>query len=374
MTIFISISNINISLNQQSQNKIDEKKIQEFMNKAVQDIAGSSTAILVILGERLGLYKAMADENKYISFQELAKKTGTNERIVKEWLGNQVTSGYIEYDPSTEKYLLPPEHALGLSDPNSPIYLQGAFKAIKSYFKDEEEFIKMFRNERTFSWFDHHPCMADGFAEFFKAGYIGNLLNLWIPAIDNGKINEKLKKGGMKVADIGCGYGISTILMAKAFPNSNFIGFDFHKESIEKANNLAKQENLNNIKFEIASASDFPGTNYDFITFFDCLHDMGDPNGALTHVLSAINKEEGVGMIVEPYAHNKLEDNINPLSKTFYAASTLICVPNSLAFNGPALGAQAGEEKIKDVVKSSGFSYFKRAVDTPINIVYEIKP
>ncbi|HET7642778.1 MAG TPA: class I SAM-dependent methyltransferase [Nitrososphaeraceae archaeon] len=361
-------------MNQQSQNKFNENKIQEFMNKAVQDIAGSSTAILVILGERLGLYKAMADENKYISFQELAQKTGTNERIVKEWLGNQVTSGYIEYDHSTEKYFLPPEHALALSDPNSPIYLQGAFKAIKSYFKDEEEFIKMFRNERTFSWFDHHPCMADGFAEFFKAGYIGNLLNLWIPAIDNGKLNERLKQGGMKVADIGCGYGISTILMAKAFPNSNFIGFDFHKESIEKANNLARQENLNNVKFDVASASEFPGTNYDFITFFDCLHDMGDPHGALTYVLSAINKEEGVCMIVEPYAHNKLEDNINSLSKTFYAASTLICVPNSLAFNGPALGAQAGEEKIKDVVKRSGFSYFKRAVDTPINIVYEIKP
>ncbi|MGI9011818.1 MAG: class I SAM-dependent methyltransferase [Nitrososphaeraceae archaeon] len=214
--------------------------------------------------------------------------------------------------------------------------------------------------------------MADGFSEFFKAGYIGNLLNLWIPSIENGKIQEKLKQG-IKVADIGCGYGISTIIMAKAFPNSQFIGFDFHNESIEKANNLAKQENLNNLKFEIASASEFPG-NYDFITFFDCLHDMGDPQDALTHVLNAIDKEAGVCMIVEPYAQNKLEDNINPISKTFYAASTLICVPNSLAFNGPALGAQAGEEKIREVVKKSGFSYFKRAIDTPLNIVYEIKP
>ncbi|MGH9999940.1 MAG: SAM-dependent methyltransferase, partial [Nitrososphaeraceae archaeon] len=179
------------------------------MNKAIQYIAGSSTAMLVILGERLGLYKAMADENKYITFQDLAKKTGTNERLVKEWLGNQVSSGYIEYDPSTEKFFLPPEHALGLSDHNSPIYIQGAFKAIKSYFKDEEEFMKMFKNERTFSWMDHHVCMADGFAEFFKAGYIGNLLNIWIPSIENGKIHERLKQG-IKVADIGCGYGIST--------------------------------------------------------------------------------------------------------------------------------------------------------------------
>jgi SAM-dependent methyltransferase len=257
------------------------------------------------------------------------------------------------------KYFLPPEHALALSDSNSPIYIQGAFKAIKSYFKDEEEFIKMFKNERTFSWLDHHPCMADGFAEFFKAGYIGNLLNIWIPSLENGKIQEKLKQGGIKVADVGCGYGISTILMAKAFPNSEFIGFDFHIESIEKANNLAKQENLNNVKFEVFSASEFPGTNYNFITLFDCLHDMGDPQGALAHILDAINKDE---------------DNINPISKTFYAASTLICVPNSLAFNGPALGAQAGEERIRDIVKKSGFSQFKRAVDTPINIVYEIKP
>lgn len=352
---------------------IDESKIQNFMNKVIQDIAGSSTAMLVILGERLGLYRAMAHENKYITFQELAKKTGTNERIVKEWLGNQVSSGYIEYDPLTEKYFLPPEHALALSDSSSPIYIQGAFKAIKSYFKDEEEFIKMFKNERTFSWFDHHPCMAEGFAEFFRSGYIGNLLNSWIPAIDNGKILERLKQG-INVADVGCGYGISTVLMAKAFPNSQFIGFDFHKESIEKANNLAKQENLNNVKFEISSASEFPGTNYDFITFFDCLHDMGDPKGALAHVLSSINKEAGVCMVVEPNAQNKLEDNINPISKTFYAASTLICVPNSLAFNGPALGAQAGEEKIRDVVNKSGFTHFKRAIDTPINMVYEIKP
>lgn len=231
----------------------------------------------------------------------------------------------------------------------------------------------MFKNERTFSWFDHHNCMVEGFAEFFKAGYLGNLLTSWIPSIDNGKIQEKLKNG-IDVADVGCGYGISTMLMAKAFPQSNFIGFDFHKESIEKANNLAKKENLTNVKFEISSASEFPGNNYDFITFFDCLHDMGDPIGALTHAFHAINRENGIGMIVEPNANNKLEENINPISKTFYAASTLICVPNSLAFNGPALGAQAGEEKIKEVVTKSGFTNFKRTVNTPLNIVYEIKP
>ncbi|MDX1372271.1 MAG: class I SAM-dependent methyltransferase, partial [Nitrososphaeraceae archaeon] len=229
-------------MNLQLSNSINETKLQEFMNKAVNDIAASSTAMLVILGERLGLYKAMAEENKYLSVQELATKTGTNPRLVKEWLANQVASGYIEYNPSTEKYLLPPEHALALSNSSSPVYIQGAFKAIKSYFKDEEEFIKMFKNEKTFSWMEHHPCMAEGWGEFFKAGYIGNLLNVWIPSIDNGKILQRLNDG-INVADIGCGYGFSTIFMAKAFPKSSFIGFDFDKTSIEKANNLAKQEN-----------------------------------------------------------------------------------------------------------------------------------
>ena len=354
-------------------NHVDENKLHNFMNKVIQDIAASSTTMLVILGERLGLYKAMADENRYITVEELAKKTETNERIVKEWLANQVSGGYIEYDPVEGKYFLPKEHAMALSDTNSPVYIQGAYKAIKSFFKDEEELVKMFKNERTLSWFDHHNCMAEGYAEFFKAGYIGNLLNLWIPAIENGKIQEKLKHG-ISVADVGCGYGISTMIMAKAFPNSNFTGFDFHKESIEKANNLAKKENLNNVKFEVSAASEFPGSNYDFVTFFDCIHDMGDPKGALTHALNTLNKKEGVCMIVEPYAKNKLEENINPIARTYYAASTLVCVPNSLAFNGPALGAQAGEEKIKDVVIKSGFTHFKRAIDTPLNIVYEIKP
>jgi SAM-dependent methyltransferase len=370
-------------MNQQeaNQNGIDQNKIQQFMNKAVGDIAGSSTAMLVIIGERLGLYRAMAKENSPISVKELADKTGTVERLVSEWLANQVASGYIEYDPSSRKYRLPPEHALALADENSPIYLQGIFKAIKSYFKDEEEFLKMFRGERNLSWMDHNPFMAEGFAEFFKSGYIGNLINSWIPALDNGKVLEKLKKGA-KVADVGCGFGITTLMMAKAYPNSTFIGFDFHKESIEKANASAKKENANNVKFEVSSASEFPGSGYDFVTFFDCLHDMGDPVGALTHTINVIKKDGdgqdsssgGTCMIVEPFAQNKLENNVNPVASTFYAASTLICVPNSLAFNGPALGAQAGENRIKDVAMKSGFTRFKRVCETPLNIVYEAKP
>ncbi|MEZ0268843.1 MAG: methyltransferase domain-containing protein [Nitrososphaeraceae archaeon] len=358
------------------QNAIDQNKIQQFMNKAVGDIAGGSTAMLVIIGERLGLYKAMSQANSPISVKELADKTGTVERLVSEWLANQVASGYIEYDPSSRKYRLPPEHALALADEDSPLYLQGIFKAIKSYFKDEEEFLKMFRGERTFSWMDHNPFMAEGFAEFFKSGYIGNLINSWIPAVDNGRVLEKLKKGA-KVADVGCGFGITTLMMAKTYPNSTFTGFDFHKESIEKAKESAKKENITNVRFEVSSASEFPGSGYDFVTFFDCLHDMGDPIGALTHTRKVIKKSgsgSGTCMIVEPFAQNELENNVNPIGSIFYAASTLICVPNSLAFNGPALGAQAGENRIKDVALKSGFSHFKKALETPLNLVYEAKP
>ena len=370
-----------MSQQEANQNAIDQNKIQQFMNKAVGDIAGSSTAILVIIGERLGLYRAMAQANSPISVKELADKTGTIERLVGEWLANQVASGYIEYDPSSREYRLPPEHALALADKNSPVYLQGIFKAIKSYFKDEEEFLKMFKGERTFSWMDHNSFMAEGFAEFFKSGYIGNLINSWIPALDNGNVLKKLKKGA-KVADVGCGFGITTLMMGKTYPNSIFAGFDFHKESIEKAKESAKKENVNNVKFEVSSASEFPGSGYDFVTFFDCLHDMGDPAGALAHTINVIKKDDerrdsssdGTCMVVEPFAQNELENNVNPIASTFYAASTLICVPNSLAFNGPALGAQAGENRIKDVAMKSGFSHFKRVLETPLNIVYEAKP
>ena len=263
-------------MTEQVKQNVNQNKIQEFMNKAIGDIASSSSTMLIILGERLGLYKSMAQANGPISAEELANKTGTVERLVREWLANQAASGYIEYDPRSRKYRLPPEHALALADENSPIYIQGIFKAIKSYFKDEEEFLKMFRGERTFSWMDHNPFMAEGFAEFFKAGYIGNLVNSWIPAVDNGKVLEKLQKGA-KVADVGCGFGTTTLMMAKTYTNSSFTGFDFHKESIQRANELAKRENLNNLKFEVSSASEFPGNDYDFVTFFDCLHDMGDP-------------------------------------------------------------------------------------------------
>ena len=366
-------------MNKQSINTIDQNKMQKFMNKIVNVVAGTSSAMLIIIGERLSLYTTMMEANGPVSVKELASMTGTVERLLREWLANQVASGYIEYDPINSKYLLPLEHALALSDEKSPIYIQGIFKAIKSYFKDEEEFLKAFRGERNLTWMDHNHLMAEGFAEFFESGYMGNLIEKWIPLIDGGNVLQNLKKGA-KVADVGCGFGITTLMMAKEYPNSSFMGFDFDKEAIKKAIDSAKKEGINNVKFEVSLASEFPGSDYDFITFFDCLHDMGDPEGALTHVRNVIKKDDrgssnsGTCMIVEPFAQNELENNINPVASTFYAASALICVPNSLAFNGPALGAQAGENKIKDIVMSSGFFIFKRVTETPLNIVYEVKP
>jgi 2-polyprenyl-3-methyl-5-hydroxy-6-metoxy-1,4-benzoquinol methylase len=227
-------------MSEQVKQNINQNKIQEFMNKAIGDIASSSSTMLIILGERLGFYKSMAQANGPISAEELANKTGTVERLVREWLANQAASGYIEYDPSSRKYRLPPEHALALADENSPIYIHGIFKAIKSYFKDEEEFLKMFRGERTFSWMDHNPFMTEGFAEFFKAGYTGNLINSWIPAVDNGKVLEKLQRGA-KVADVGCGFGITTVMMAKTYTNLALQGLIFTKNQFKEQMNLQKE-------------------------------------------------------------------------------------------------------------------------------------
>lgn len=351
---------------------IDQTKLMEFMHQTLGDIASGASMILVILGERLGLYKALAEAKEPLTSEELAARTGTVERLVREWLANQVISGYVTYHSNLERYSLSPEQKLALADEDSPVYVLGAFKFIKSYFHDEEEFIKMFRNERTFCWEDHDPLMAEGVAEFFKPGYVANLLNLWIPSLDG---SQKKLVQGAKVADVGCGYGFTTILMAKAYPNSTFTGFDSHIESIEKARRHATKEKLNNIKFEVTSAYDFPGKDYDLITFFDCIHDMGDPKAALRHAYDSLKKDgNSLCMIVEPFAHENLEDNCNTISRTFYATSTLICVPHSLASAGPALGAQAGEAKIKEIVKKSGFSGFRRIVDSPMNIIYEIKP
>jgi 2-polyprenyl-3-methyl-5-hydroxy-6-metoxy-1,4-benzoquinol methylase len=351
--------------------KIDEQKLHDFMLKAVGDIASTMSAMLLIIGDKLGLYKAMAESEKPITSEELAKKTNTNERIIREWLANQAAGGYITYNASDGKYTLPPEQAMALANENSPVYIHGAYQSIKSFFKDEDKFVEMFKSGKGLRWGEHHHDLFEGTARFFKPNYVGNLVSSWIPSLDG--VEEKLKQGA-KVADIGCGYGISTILMAKAYPNSKFYGFDNHGPSIEQAKEVSTKEGVTvNTEFNVVSANDESiGNDYDLITFFDCLHDMGDPVGAMKFAKQSL-KPDGICMIIEPMANDKVEDNLNLVGRTYYAASTLVCVPNSLADNGPALGAQAGEKKIKETVEAAGFTKFRRAAQTPFNIIYEAK-
>jgi 2-polyprenyl-3-methyl-5-hydroxy-6-metoxy-1,4-benzoquinol methylase len=357
---------------EKSINKINEQKLHDFMLKAVGDIASTMSAMLLIIGDRLGLYKAMAESGQPITSDELAKKTNTNERIIREWLANQAAGGYITYNASDGKYTIPPEQAMALADENSPVYIHGAYQSIRSFFKDEDKFIEMFKSGKGLRWGEHHHDLFEGTARFFKPNYIGNLVSSWIPSLDG--VEEKLKQGA-KVADIGCGYGISTTLMAKAYPNSKFYGFDNHSPSIEQAKELSKKEGITgNVEFSSISANDKSiGNDYDLITFFDCLHDMGDPIGAMKFAKQSL-KPDGTCMIIEPMANDKIEENLNLVGRTYYAASTLVCVPNSLADNGPALGAQAGEKKIKEISEAAGFTKFRRTTHTPFNIIYEAKP
>jgi SAM-dependent methyltransferase len=362
-----------IMQSEKSSNKIDEQKLHEFMLKAVGDIGSTMSAMLLIIGDRLGLYKAMSESGKPITSEELAKKTNTNERLVREWLANQAAGGYLTYNSSDRKYTLPPEQSMALADENSPVYIHGAYQVIRSLFKDEDKFIEMFQRGKGLRWSEHNHDLFEGTARFFKPNYVGNLVSSWIPSLDG--VEEKLKQGA-KVADIGCGYGISTILMAKAYPNSKFYGFDNHGPSIEQAKGQVRKEEgiTENVEFSSVSANDESiGNDYDLITFFDCIHDMGDPLGAMKFAKQSL-KPDGTCMIIEPMASDKIEENLNLVGRIYYAASTLVCVPNSLADNGPALGAQAGEKKIKEISEAVGFTRFRRATQTPFNIIYEAKP
>jgi SAM-dependent methyltransferase len=353
----------------------DQVKLNQFLGKVLIDGGAAMSTILVLIGERLGLYKAMHEFSAPITSSELASRTDTSERYIREWLANQAASGYVTYDPQTGRYTLPPEHAMVLVDEKSPVFILGGFQTFRSFFKDEDKITHAFRTGTGIEWADHDPDYFEAQERFSTPIYTANLVNTWIPAIENGAIDEKLKQGGVNVADVGCGHGASTILMAKAYPNSKFIGFDNHKPSIEKATKKAQEEGLKSDKltFEVANSTDFPGSNYDLVTFFDCLHDMGDPTGALTHSLRSI-KADGTLMIVEPFANDKLEDNLNPIGRIFYAVSSMLCVPASLAYNGPALGAQAGEARISEIARTAGFRHFKRVSQTPFHSVYEVKP
>jgi SAM-dependent methyltransferase len=360
---------------------IDQKKLQNFMGVLLADLGGAYSAVLVYIGDKLGLYKSMKDVRRPITSQELADMTGTAERNIREWLANQAAGGYVMYDTETQKYWLPPENALALADEDSLVYSMGAFQGTMSYFKDASKIMEAFKTGRGLSWGEHDPDLFTGTERFFKPGYRANLVSSWIPSLDNGRVEEKLKYKKAVVADIGCGHGVSTVVMAKAYPKAKFIGFDNHPASVERARELAKEEGLssNQISFELSSATDYPlySTNsnnkkYDLIAFFDCLHDLGDPMGAASHAMQSLT-QDGTVMIVEPFANDRLEDNFNPLGRLLYAASAMACVPGSMACNGPALGAQAGEAKIREVVMAGGFKQFRRATQSPFNIVYEAK-
>ncbi|HEY8181934.1 MAG TPA: class I SAM-dependent methyltransferase, partial [Thermoanaerobaculia bacterium] len=302
---------------------------------------------------------------------ELAKKTGTNERYVREWLSAQAAGGYVMYEADSGKYVMTEEQAFALAQEDSPAYLPGAFQLATSALKAEPKISDAFRSGAGFGWHEHDHGLFEGTEKFFRPNYIGNLMTSWIPALEG--VEAKLARGA-KVADIGCGHGASTILMAKAFPKSKFIGFDYHSPSIEAARKAAKKAGVaDRVTFEQASAKAYPGNDYDLVAFFDCLHDMGDPVGAATHVLRSLAKD-GTWMIVEPFANDRVEQNLNPVGRVYYSASTLICTPASRSQEvGLALGAQAGEAKIRDVATRGGFKRFRRATETPFNLVFEAR-
>jgi SAM-dependent methyltransferase len=349
---------------------VDEAKLHDFIRKAVGEWGAALGALLTFAGDRLGLFKAMAGAGA-LTPEELASKTGTHPRMIREWLAAQAAGGIIAYDPATGRYTLPEEQAFALTDENSPAYIAGEYQTIAGLFKDEEKIVNAFRTGKGLGWGDHHHYLFQGTARFFKPNYVANLTTSWIPALDG--VEAKLKNGGAKVADVGCGHGVSTILIAKAYPDSKIIGFDYHKPSIEWARREAEKEGLKNITFQVADATDYPGDDYDLVAFFDCFHDMGNPSGAAKHVLQTLRKKNGTWMLVEPFSNDRVEDNLNPVGRAFYSGSALICVPASLNENGPALGAQAGEAKIKEVVTGAGFSKFRRATQTPFNLVFEAR-
>jgi 2-polyprenyl-3-methyl-5-hydroxy-6-metoxy-1,4-benzoquinol methylase len=349
---------------------VNETRLQEFMGKAVGDIGAAISAALVVIGDRLGLYKAMAGAGGLTPAQ-LAEKTHTHERYVREWLNNQAAGGYVAYDPATGRYSLPPEQALALAEEGSPAFLPGAFQIIAAAFKAVPRIAENFRSGKGMAWGDHDPDLFEGTERFFRPSYLGNLVTSWIPALEG--VEKKLREG-IEVADVGCGHGASTLLMAQAFPRSRFTGFDNHEPSIRAAAARAKEAGLSDrVKFQVASASEFPG-RFSLVAFFDCLHDMADPVGAARNVRSRLDPD-GTWMIVEPQAGDRPEHNHNPVGRVFYAASTLVCVPNSLAGSGPALGTQAGPARIREVVvKGGGFSRFRKATETPFNLVLEARP
>lgn len=348
---------------------MDEVKLNEFLGKAVGDLGAAMSSALMLVGDRLGLYRELA--KGATTPAELAQRTGTDERYVREWLGNQGAGGYVQFDPASGLWSMSEEQALCLTDPNGPVDLPGAYNIVEATFHALGQTIDNFRSGSGMEWGEHHPCLFEGTERFFRAGYNTNLIGSWLPALDG--VVDKLQRGA-KVGDVGCGHGASTILMALTYPDSEFIGYDYHPESIDVATQRAAAAGAANARFEVADAVGYEGKGFDLIAFFDCLHDMGDPVGVARHARTALNAD-GTAMIVEPFANDGVQDNLNPVGRVMYGASTQICVPVSLARNGPALGAQAGEARIREVVvDGGGFTRFRRATETPFNLVLEARP
>ena len=351
--------------------ELDPQKLEQFVFRAVDEVGAALNAALVVMGDKLGLYRALAGTGG-LTPAELAERTGAAERYVREWLGAQAAGGYVEYDPESGLYSLPPEQSVALTDESSPAFLPGFFQLALGSVLDSPRITEAAKSGKGVGWGDHVHDVHEGCERFFRPGYNANLLTEWLPSLDG--VVEKLERGGL-VADIGCGHGASTILMAQAFPGSTFRGFDSHDGSITTATERARAAGVEaNAKFAAEPAASYSGDGYDLVTMFDCLHDMGDPAGAARHVRDSL-APDGTWMIVEPRAGDRVEENLNPVGRAYYGFSTLLCTPSSLAQEvGLALGAQAGEARIRELVLGAGFSSFRRVAETPFNMVFEAKP
>lgn len=349
---------------------VDMEKLMGFVFKTVGEVGATLNTALVVMGDRLGLYRTMAGVGP-LTPAELAQRTGTAPRYVAEWLNAQAAGGYVDYNPDSGRYSLPPEQAVALTDESSPAYLPGFFQVAFGSVLDSVRITEAVRTGAGFGWHEHTQDVFDGVERFFRTMYNGHLVTEWLPALDG--VVDKLQRGAA-VADVGCGHGASTILMAQAFPASTFVGSDYHEGSITTARRRAAEAGVSDrARFEVAPASSYAGTGYDLVTTFDCLHDLGDPVGAARHVRQSLTAD-GTWMIVEPIAGDRTEDNFNPVGRAYYGFSTLLCTPASLSQEvGLALGAQAGEARIRDVVTQAGLTRFRRAAETPFNVVYEAR-
>ena len=349
---------------------IDMDKLNAFMGRFVGDIGAAMHAGTVLLGDQLGLYKALAVGP--MSAEQLARATQTDARYVREWLSAQAASGYVEYDAAADHFHMTEEQVFALATEGSPAFIPGAFQVVLGALRSVPRLAGVFRTGLGYGWHEHDAMLFQGTERFFRPGYAANLVSSWIPALDG--VDSKLESGA-RVADVGCGHGASTVLMAQAYPKASFVGFDYHAPSIEWARKAAAEAGVaDRVTFEVAAAKNFPGKDYDLVAFFDCLHDLGDPVGASRHVRAAL-KPDGCWMIVEPFANDALQDNLNPVGRLYYSASTLVCTPASKSQEvGLALGAQAGEKRLRGVVTEGGFKHFRRATETPFNLVFEARP